>query len=56
MQLAEDVMDKLTEHVCDLAALRPTSEWPEEVRALVGAARRVKALYGMEVVKLDLTK
>ena len=54
MQL--DIMDILTDAVCELANLRPTNEWPEEVWLLIGAARAVKSLYGMEVevVKLSL--
>ena len=47
--MAEPSVDDLIEPVCFLAALRPTNDWPNEVKRLVAAARAVKERYGFEV-------
>lgn len=50
----EDTIDALNEPVCTIADLRPDNAWPDEVKALVAQARKVKALYGFAVVTFSL--
>ena len=54
MALDQDVLDDLIGPVCHIADLRPNNEWPEELRGLVGFARRTKALFGFAVVTTKL--
>ena len=53
-RLTEDQIDELNEPVCTLATLRPSNDWPDDVKMLIGAARRVQKLYGFEVVTFSL--
>lgn len=50
MPLSDETLDDLLQPVCTIANLRPQSDWPEEVRGLVGFARQVKKKFGFEVV------
>lgn len=49
-----DTIDELNEPVCTIADLRPDNDWPNEVKALVAQARKVKKLFGFEVVTFSL--
>lgn len=50
----DDLIEELIGPVCFIADLHPNNKWPEDLRSLVGFARRVKRLYGMEVVDIKL--
>ena len=53
-EIDSDTIDELNEPVCTIANLRPDNAWPDEVKALVAQARKVKALFGFEVVTFSL--
>lgn len=46
---SDDTIEELIGPVCTIADLKPTNDWPAEVRTLIAAARSVKKLYGFEV-------
>ena len=47
--LDEEAFDELIGTVCLIAELEPTNDWPDELKSLVDAARRVKAVFGFHV-------
>ncbi|MDE3038910.1 MAG: hypothetical protein KGJ21_10745 [Pseudomonadota bacterium] len=49
---SQDTIDDLIDPVLHIADLRPNNDWPPELRALIAAARKVKALYGFGSVTI----
>lgn len=51
----DDELDELIGPVCHIADLKPQDHWPEDLRALVGFARKVKEGFGFSVVTMSTT-
>lgn len=50
----EDLIDDLVDPVCHIADLKPSNDWPDNLKSLVGYARRVKEEFGFHVETISL--